>query len=359
MNITLIAASELDASLQSTWRALQASHPALRSPYFAPEFTLAVAAVQPDVRIAVLEDGARVVGFFPHQARWRIGRPVGAPLSDHHGVVCAPDTPWDWQALLRASRLASWHFDHLPREQAPHGGVCIAADSPGMDLSRGMTAYLDARRASGVRSLAEFERKARKLAREVGPLRFEAHTQDPQVLATVLHLKSQQCRRTGVHDFFARPWTRALVESIGSLQHPHFAGRLSALYAGDQLVGAHLGMRSATVWHWWFPVYSHAMAPYSPGAQLLLHVAHAAADAGCGLLDLGKGDDAYKRSFADCSLPLAEGWVAARPALTFAWLAGRDAARRWAKTSSLTQPLRVLRKRLRMSARPLPPPALP
>jgi CelD/BcsL family acetyltransferase involved in cellulose biosynthesis len=274
-------------------------------------------------------------------------------------VVCAPDTPWDWQALLRASRLASWHFDHLPREQAPHGGVCIAADSPGMDLSRGMTAYLDARRASGVRSLAEFERKARKLAREVGPLRFEAHTQDPQVLATVLHLKSQQCRRTGVHDFFARPWTRALVESIGSLQHPHFAGRLSALYAGDQLVGAHLGMRSATVWHWWFPVYSHAMAPYSPGAQLLLHVAHAAADAGCGLLDLGKGDDAYKRSFADCSLPLAEGWVAARPALTFAWLAGRDAARRWAKTSSLTQPLRVLRKRLRMSARPLPPPALP
>ncbi len=359
MNITLIAASELDASLQSTWRALQASHPALRSPYFAPEFTLAVAAVQPDVRIAVLEDGARVVGFFPHQARWRIGRPVGAPLSDHHGVVCAPDTSWDWQTLLRASRLAAWHFDHLPREQAPQGSVCIAAESPGMDLSRGMAAYLNARRARGVRSLSEFERKARKLAREVGPLRFEAHTQDPQVLASVLHLKSQQCRRTGVHDFFARPWTRALVESIGNLQHPHFAGRLSALYAGDQLVGAHLGMRSATVWHWWFPVYSHALAPYSPGAQLLLHVAHAAADAGCGLLDLGKGDDAYKRSFADCSLPLAQGWVAARPALTFAWLATRDAAWRWGRTSSLTQPLRVLRQRLRTLARPLRPPALP
>jgi CelD/BcsL family acetyltransferase involved in cellulose biosynthesis len=175
MNITLIAASELDASLQATWRALQASHPALRSPYFAPEFTLAVAAVQPDVRIAVLEDGARVVGFFPHQARWRIGRPVGAPLSDHHGVVCAPGTHWDWPALLRASRLASWHFDHLPREQAPHHGACIATGSPALDLSRGMAAYLEARRASGVRSLGEFERKARKLAREVGPLALHAH----------------------------------------------------------------------------------------------------------------------------------------------------------------------------------------
>jgi CelD/BcsL family acetyltransferase involved in cellulose biosynthesis len=313
------------------------------------------------VRIAVLEDGARVVGFFPHQARWRIGRPVGAPLSDHHGVVCAPGTRWDWLALLRASRLASWHFDHLPSAQAPQHGACITAESPALDLSRGMDAYLAARRASGVRSLGEFERKARKLAREVGPLRFEAHTQNAQVLATVLRLKSQQCRRTGTPDFFARPWTRALVESIGTLQHPHFAGRLSALYAGDQLVGAHLGMRSATVWHWWFPVYSDAMAPYSPGAQLLLHVAHAAADAGCGLLDLGKGDDAYKRSFADCSLPLVEGWVAARPALTFAWLAGRDAVGRWARTSALTQPLRALRQRtrLRMSARLPRPPARP
>jgi CelD/BcsL family acetyltransferase involved in cellulose biosynthesis len=357
MNITLIAATQLDASLQATWRALQASHPALRSPYFAPEFTLAVAAVQPGVRIAVIEDGARVVGFFPHQARWGIGRPVGAPLSDHHGVVCAPGTRWDWQALLRASRLASWHFDHLPREQAPPERACIPAESPALDLSRGMAAYLAARRASGVRSLGEFERKARKLAREVGPLRFEAHTQDAQVLATVLRLKSQQCQRTGTPDFFARSWTRALVESIGTMQHPHFAGRLSALYAGDQLVGAHLGMRSATVWHWWFPVYSHAMAPYSPGAQLLLHVAQAAADAGCGLLDLGKGDDAYKRTFADCSLPLSEGWVATRPTLTFAWLASREVAWRWAMTSTLTQPLRVLRKRLRLSARPPRPPA--
>ena len=357
MNITLIAATQLDTSLQATWRALQASHPALRSPYFAPEFTLAVAAVQPGVRIAVIEDGARVVGFFPHQARWGIGRPVGAPLSDHHGVVCAPGTRWDWQALLRASRLASWHFDHLPREQAPPERACIPAESPALDLSRGMAAYLAARRASGVRSLGEFERKARKLAREVGPLRFEAHTQDAQVLATVLRLKSQQCQRTGTPDFFARSWTRALVESIGTMQHPHFAGRLSALYAGDQLVGAHLGMRSATVWHWWFPVYSHAMAPYSPGAQLLLHVAQAAADAGCGLLDLGKGDDAYKRTFADCSLPLSEGWVATRPTLTFAWLASREVAWRWAMTSRLTQPLRVLRTRLRLSARPPRPPA--
>ncbi len=347
MNISLIAASELDASLQAVWRALQARNPALRSPYFAPEFTLAVAAVRRDVRIAVLEDGGAVVGFFPHQARWRIGLPVGAPLSDHHGVVCAPGTRWDWHALLRASHLASWRCDHLPREQAPPGPGWQAGCSPAMNLSRGMAAYLAARRACGVRSLGEFERKARKLVREVGPLRFEAHTADPQVFDTVLRLKSQQCRRTRVPDFFAQTWARDLVARICATREPALAGRLSALYAGDQLVGAHLGMRSDTVWHWWFPVYTHALGMYSPGAQLLLQVAQAAADTGCDLLDLGKGDDAYKQSFADCSLPLAEGWIA-RPAISTFWLAARETAWRWARGSALVQPLRALRRRARL-----------
>ncbi len=346
MPISLITASQLDEPLVAAWRALQAANPALQSPYFSPEFTLAVAAVRRDVRIAVLEDGPRVAGFFPFQARWGLGAPVGGALSDHHGVICAPGTAWRWPDLLRAARLNAWRFDHLPREQAPGGATITLSESPALDLSRGLHAYLAGRRACGVRRVGELDRKARKLAREIGPLRLEAHTRDPQVLRTVLRLKSQQCRRTGVPDFFAHRWTQALVERICADQGPHFGGRLSALYAGDHLVGAHLGMRSPQVWHWWFPVYDHAFAPYSPGALLLLQVAQAAADQGHALLDLGKGDDAYKRSFADCSLPLAEGWVA-RPSVTRAWLSASTHTRHWLTTCALLQPLRPLVRRLR------------
>jgi CelD/BcsL family acetyltransferase involved in cellulose biosynthesis len=346
MHISLITAAQLDAPLQARWRALQADPPALQSPYFTPEFTLAVAAVRDDVRIAVMEQDQRVVGFFPFQTRWGMGLPVGGCLSDHHGVVCAPGTTWHWPALLRAARLTSWRFDHLPREQAPPGANIGPCESPGLDLSQGMATYLVGRRAQGVRRLAELDRKARKLAREVGPLRLEAHTCDLQVLQTVIRLKSQQCRRTGTPDFFAQRWVRALVEQICALQGPHFSGRLSALYAGDHLVGAHLGMRSARVWHWWFPVYDSSFAAYSPGGLLLLRVAQAAADQGHALLDLGKGDDPYKRSFADCSLPLAQGWVA-RPSITSGWLAALTGARQWLRTCALVQPLRPLVRRMR------------
>lgn len=350
MHVSLITAAQLDAPLQDTWRALQDRHPALQSPYFTPEFTLAVAAVRDDVRIAVMEQAGRVVGFFPFQVRWGMGLPVGGSLSDHHGVVCAPGTRWQWPHLLRATRLSSWRFDHLPRDQAP-GGDCSQAISPLLDLSRGMAAYLAARRAQGIRRIDESLRKARKLAREVGPLRLEAHTRDPRVLAFVLRLKSQQCRRTGVPDFFAQPWARTLAERIAATEGPHFGGRLSALYAGDALVAAHLGMRSRRVWHWWFPVYEPSWAPYSPGAQLLLQVAQAAADEGHACLDLGKGADAYKQSFADSGLPLAEGWVH-RPALTTAWLTARTAAVRWARDTAWTQPLRPWLRRIRRASAP-------
>mgnify|MGYP002131291180 CR=1 FL=1 len=86
---------------------------------------------------------------------------------------------------------------------------------------------------------------------------------------TVLRLKSRQCRRTGVADFFGWDWARTLVEQVWQDESPDCAGRLSALYAGDTLVAAHLGMRSPQAWHWWFPVYASAHAAHSPGALLL------------------------------------------------------------------------------------------
>jgi len=312
MKIRVIEPGELDASLEARWRALQQSNPALDSPCFLPEFTLAAAGARPGVRIAVLEKSGRVEGFFPYQGRWGRGAPAGGILSDHHGMVCAPGTPWEWRALLKATGLAYWQFDHLPWEQAPPGQA-QRADSPGLDLSQGYAAW-KAGRVKASRRVEELDRKARKMAREVGPLRFEAHVQDPAVYDFVLRLKSHQCRRTGVPDFFSWAWPRTLVEQVLAIQTPQFAGRLSALWAGDELVAAHLGMRSQKEWHWWFPVYAHAHARHSPGALLLMQVAEAAATEGCVRLDLGKGEDTYKSSFADIHVPLAEGWVC-RPAV--------------------------------------------
>lgn len=339
MRLDLITADELDAPLLAAWRALRASDPALASPCFTPGFVQAAAAARRDVRIGVLHTGGRVAGLWPHQNERGRGGPAGGALSDHHGLVCAPGTRCDWPALLRPAGLDWWAFDHLPRAQAPPG--CAPGTSPALDLSFGYAAWRQRRLAAGSGRLHPLERKARKLAREVGPLRFEAHTHDRPALETVLRLKSDQCRRTGVADFFAWGWTRALAEHVWQCESPDFAGRLSALYAGDTLVAAHLGMRSPQAWHWWFPVYAPAWGAYSPGALLLLRVAQAAAAEGCTMLDLGKGDDAYKAAFADTALPLAEGWVA-RPCLASLAQGARRAARGWWRGTPVLRPLRSL-----------------
>jgi CelD/BcsL family acetyltransferase involved in cellulose biosynthesis len=326
VRISLVRPSELGRAELSRWEALQDANVLLASPYFSHQFTSAAAAARKDVRVAVLEEDQHIVGFFPHQQRWGMGEPVGGRLSDHHGVICEMGLRWDWTHLLEACGLAYWRFDHLPAWQAP--SVPLSTErSPGLDLSAGYSAWW-ARRTAVTTTLSDLPRKLRKLEREVGPVRFEANSRDPAVFATVLRLKSEQCLRCGSLDFFAWDWTQRLVEAIRDTDEPAFAGRLSCLYAGDTLLAAHFGMRSARVWHWWFPVYLREHRIFSPGALLLLKVAEAAAVSGHRLLDLGKGPERYKTTFADCDQPLVEGLVSRPVPLTYARML-RKGTGRW------------------------------
>lgn len=350
MRIRLLAASELDAALCARWRDLQGSNAALASPFFCPEFTQAVASVQPDVRVALLEDAGEVLGFFPHQQRGGQGLPVGLNFSDHHGVVAAASTRWDWRQLLRGAGLAYWRFDHLAASQAPTAAWGAAAlrqtSSPGMDLSDGLAAYHQRRLEAGQRSLNEYARKARRLERTLGPLRFEPQVSERRVYDKLLQLKVAQYARTRAPNVLAERWSVALLERIWHTQGSGFNGFLSALYAGDTLVAIHLGMRSKRVWHWWIPAYETAHSAFSPGTQMLLMSAGAAADAGCEVLDLGKGAEGYKLEFGNWQTPLLEGWVG-RPAAATAVMALGEQARAWLHHSALVRPLKPLVRKLR------------
>lgn len=343
--ISVIRADELDSAGHERWQQLQDANPALASPFFSPEFTTAVADACADVRIAVLERSSQIVGFFPFQARGRHGAPIGNRMSDHQGVVCAPSLRLDWPAMLRSAGLLWWRFDHLCGEQAA-GLAARSTCSPVMDLSRGFPAYRLRRMAIHPRQVGEFDRKARKMARELGPLRFEAHVNDRSVFEAVLRLKSAQYHRTGAADVLEVPWTRHLLERIWQTDATDFGGRLSVLYAGDTLVAAHLGMRSRHVWHWWFPVYEPAQGKYSPGVQLLLRSAEAAAAQGHLSLDLGKGGEGYKQMFGDGDRPLAEGVVTRwNPANAF--LDAKQRAGRWLRATSLARHLRPIVRQIR------------
>ena len=174
MQITLIPGRELGRDLVDRWTELQRSNPLLISPFFAPEFTSVVAAARNDVEIALIQEGGEVVGFFPFQRESKtLGRAVGHPLSDYHGVICAPDLIFDPLELLRACKLVAWDFDHLLVSQRSFQPFHQFREfSPIIDLSEGFERYLEERKSfgSGLRRPLQF---MRKLEREVGPLRFE------------------------------------------------------------------------------------------------------------------------------------------------------------------------------------------
>jgi CelD/BcsL family acetyltransferase involved in cellulose biosynthesis len=166
----------------------------------------------------------------------------------------------------------------------------------------------------------------RRLELEIGPVHFVSHSTDRDALQQILSWKSRQYRKTGWRDLFALKWGRVLIERIHAAQSGGFAGMLSLLYAGDKLLAGHLGMRSRTVWHYWFPAYDPQFAKYSPGLLLLLKMAEHAPKIGLRTIDLGTGMTLYKRRLMNASVSVAEGSVE-RPS----WLSLVRGMRRKAK----------------------------
>lgn len=308
MSVRVVPAAALGASELERWSALQRATPLYRSPFFRPEFTLAVARVR-DVRVAIIEREGSVAGFFPFElGRGRAGHAVGRPFSDYHGVVLADPSALDPRELMRACGLSTWSFDHVPAALTPFAPYAFAdGRSPYLDLSHGFEAYLARRRPhSDIRGAL---RKARKLAREVGPLRFEAETGARESLAQAIEWKRRQYAQTGVRDVLADPVGRELLENLQATRSADFGGVLSVLYAGDVVAGVHLGLRSANVWHSWFPSYNPDLQQYSPGLVLMLELARSAPEHGIREIDLGKGDARYKQGLATGWVPLLEGAV--------------------------------------------------
>ncbi|MEM7205717.1 MAG: GNAT family N-acetyltransferase [Planctomycetota bacterium] len=346
--LRLLRPDELDAAHLSVWSALRRSCASLESPFFAPDYLRAVAAEHAGVELGVAEQDGEPVAFLPFQRLGRRhGAPVGRRLCDFNGIIATPEVDLAVPEIVSACGLSVWRFDHAPVEQQAlrpyHRRV---SRSPLLDLSDGFDAYARAQRAGGSALIPQIQRKARKAAREVGPLRFEWQTDEPEVLAALLRWKGQQRRRTDTVDPMQAPAARALVERLWHTDTTELGGVLSALWIGDELAAAHFGLRSDTVLHFWFPGYGDGLARYSPGLILLLELARGAAARGLQRLDLGKGEERYKRQLMTGEVALAEGQVAVG-ALHQAWGEVRYGALAVARSRPMRGAVRVSKRAVR------------
>jgi CelD/BcsL family acetyltransferase involved in cellulose biosynthesis len=342
MKITLMPADALSAEHIAVWDRLQQSEPSLSAPFFRPEFCQALAAVCPNIEVAVLKEGHETVGFFAFQRRkGNVGRPIGGPLSDYHGLVLKSEVEIDVEQLFRRCALKAWHFDHLVAEQiAFRRHHWSQASSPYISTSQGFQQYQENRRTAGSQVVARTYQKKRKLEREVGEVRFELENRDSIVLDSLISWKAAQYHESVLYDMFAPQWTRDLFRTLLTSGNPALRGAMSAMYVNDELAAVFFMLRSHRVAHAWCTAYRRDLAKYSPGYQLLLETIRGATTAGIDRIDLGRGTERYKQSFMTDSVPIAEGSVDLRAttrALRRIW----HFTHKWVGDSSLRKPLSV------------------
>ncbi|MFD6230107.1 GNAT family N-acetyltransferase [Streptomyces sp. NPDC060232] len=321
--IDVIHPADLSPADLELWGELRAMTAPEANPFMSPEFCQAVGRVRPGAKVAVVRQDGEPVGFFPFErGRWGRGRAIGLGVSDCQGAVLRPGLAVDPHELLRASSLSVWEFNHLESGQdvfLPFATGRFA--SPVIDLTGGYAGYESLLRAGSRTFLKSTRAQERRLARQVGPLRFVFDERNPAALRTLMTWKSAQYRRTGRRDRFAQDWINNLVRMLAETDALACSGLLSVLYAGERPVAAHFGLRSRTVLSCWFPAYDRALATFSPGRVLYLRMIEAAAAAGIDLLDLGRGDAVYKDSLKTRELIVHEGAVLrAGPGAALHWL---------------------------------------
>lgn len=345
MTIRLFDITSLDDELVARWDAIQRGNPMLDNPFLRPEFTQAVAAVRDDVEIAVLEDDGQVRGFFPFQrGHYNVGTPVGGHLSNYQAFIVDQAADWDAREFVAACELSAWNFDNLVVSQTAFGKHHHFVEGCGyLDLSQGYDAYVAMRRASGSKNFKEIFRKQRKLEREVGPLRFELHTDDHSVLQQLLDWKTTQCEQARTFNLFAFYWSVGLLAYI--LEHPtdKFEGLLSVLYAGDEPAAIMYDLVSESAADGWLIAFDPRFAKFSPGLVCALQKAKALAERGVMRFYAGRGRGQHKATLSSDSLLLAEGAVDCSP-IRNACRRGWTATREWLRSSPFRHPARQVKR---------------
>lgn len=304
----------LSAAEIAAWRAITASVPAFGNPLLGPDFAMAVGAVRPDARVAIYRDGDRILGFLPHHRRpGGMARPLGAPLSDYHGLIAGPDAGLTGAQALTLAGLSAYRFTGLVDPHNAFVGLSTG-ESTGyaINLTQPPADYIEALRAASAKRFKNWRRLESKLDREIGPVRIEA-SDDPAVYQQIMAWKREQLIRTGVADFLRPAWTRQLLDGL-SAARGGLRGLTLIMWAGDTIAAGHFGIAADGWYHPWVASTNPELGDYSPGQTFLMKAIAAMPALGLTTYDLGPSHDHYKRHYASPGQTVREGTATAATA---------------------------------------------
>ncbi len=311
MEVVLRTPDTLSGDERDAWAAFQSGDAALASPYFSPAFMDAMARVRRDVRVICARDEHGPAAFLPlHTNGFGHARPLGGPLGDHHGLIARPGCEIDLVDLLRRSGVGVYDFHGaLGSQHAFRKSAVMTDGSWVIDLSQGFDAFVETRSAVEPKAFRNIRSRRRKID-EAGAV-FRLHDTRPGVFETALNWKSAQYKASRHFDVFSVDWTRNLLSNLITDPHGGCAGIMSSLEIDGELAAVHLGMRSAGVLHYWFPVYDPKFAKFGPGLALLMEICQAVSEDGVAEVHLGPGAYDFKAHLSSWQMPLLSGYAGA------------------------------------------------
>ena len=311
MKPAVIRFRDMSDELIELWKSYCRAQAAYQSPFYWPQFTSAVAKIRDDVRIALFERKGEVVGFLPfHLTNSGAGKPIGGELNDYQGPILAPRVQMSPAELLQAACITSYDYNHLPVSFTKLSASAHSQSiSPQMDLSEGYDAFVERKDSRWTKAKREMRRRYRKTEKDIGPIRFQYHTDSSKIFAQHTAMKNSLYARAGTRFRIKDDWIGRVLELLRNTQDEEFSGVLTTLHAGDRLLASHFGLRTKCTWHWWFPAYDLEAYKLGPGINLVDQCAMAATGKGISLIDFGRGDGAFKLLFADTQVDLCEGAI--------------------------------------------------
>ncbi len=310
MKVHVIRPEELSPQQIQLWSGMMCPEDVTDGPFFHPEYVRTLGRFRKPVRVAVITEYGREVAFFPFEQSGKNGHPLGIKLCDFQGIVRSHGIAIDVRELLAGCGLTRWEFDHVVASQPEFQPWQLRVEgSPYIDLSGGFETYVTQQKQAGRKIIPKINTFRRRAERDIGPVRFEWHSFDPAVFETLLEWKSAQRKQTETFDLLQFEWVRQVLDAIRKIRLDDFGGVLSTLYINDTLAAASLNMKTRSVLHTWFISYNPGFSKYSPGHILSLATIEAAAERGIQRVDLGRGDDSYKKRINSGCMRVGEGAV--------------------------------------------------
>ena len=302
LHIERIKAEKLTEPQRELWSEMHRHNPALYSPYFHPDYTQLISQLQNDVYIALISQADKLVGFLPFQQRRKnaSARPVGAPMTDYHGIISRAETKINVEDILKTAQISAFHMPSQMNSQTSEDGLDIS-DCCVMRLVdfESPQAWRDSRDSSYRRHLKSTRRRIKKTESEHGERSFIWQSQDQSHFDLLVQWKKEKFSDTGKYDVLSVDWTLGLLKTLWE-RGPKAGLRcdLHVMMVSGKPAAMDLGLTDGTTFHSWIVGYDNALHTLSPGMQLLETLIDQAPEIGYENIDLGAGLGGYKKHYA-------------------------------------------------------------